>query len=111
MDSQKVDFFLISHGQFFPEENCMYIRERLIALPEDRWPLVSSMQFKNPTLLLILSLFMGNLGIDRFFIGDTEIGVGKLLTCGGLGVWTIIDWFLIMDATRRRNYTKLAVLL
>ena len=41
----------------------------------------------------------GYLGIDRFLIGDTGLGIAKLLTCGGLGVWTIIDWFLIMGAT------------
>ena len=36
-------------------------------------------------------------------IGDTGMGIGKLLTCGGFGVWGIIDWFLIMGATREKN--------
>ena len=36
-------------------------------------------------------------------LGDTGLGVGKLLTCGGLGIWTIIDWFMIMPATREKN--------
>jgi hypothetical protein len=31
------------------------------------------------------------------------MGIGKLLTCGGLGIWAIIDWFLIMGATREKN--------
>ena len=31
------------------------------------------------------------------------LGVGKLLTCGGCGIWSIVDWFLIMDATRQSN--------
>ncbi|MFN3640643.1 MAG: TM2 domain-containing protein, partial [Flavobacterium sp.] len=44
-----------------------------------------------------------NLGVDRFYIGDTGMGVGKLLTCGGLGIWAIVDWFLIMGATREKN--------
>lgn len=60
-------------------------------------------QRKNPTTALILGLFLGALGIDRFYIGHIGLGVGKLLTLGGLGVWQIIDWFLIMGATRRRN--------
>jgi len=30
-----------------------------------------------------------------------------LLTCGGIGIWTVIEWFLIMDATRDRNFKKL----
>ena len=58
---------------------------------------------KNPTTALILGLLLGGMGIDRFYIGKTGLGVGKLVTLGGLGVWAIIDWFLIMGATRQRN--------
>ena len=36
-----------------------------------------------------------------------RLGVGKLLTCGGCGIWSIVDWFLIMDATRQSNAQKL----
>ena len=60
-------------------------------------------QRKSPTTALILGLFLGALGIDGFYIGHVGLGVGKLLTLGGLWVWQIIDWFLIMGATRRRN--------
>ena len=61
--------------------------------------------------LLIVSVIAGSLGIDRFMIGDTGLGIGKLLTCGGLGVWTIIDWFMIQGATREKNMQKLKMLL
>ena len=60
-------------------------------------------QRKNPTTALILGLFLGAVGIDRFYIGHTALGIGKLLTLGGLWVWQIVDWFLIMSATRKRN--------
>jgi hypothetical protein len=49
----------------------------------------------------------GTLGVDRFVIGDVGLGVGKLLTCGGFGIWAIVDWFLIMGATREKNLTAL----
>ncbi len=61
---------------------------------------------KNPNVALILGLIFiitGLSGLDRFYIGNTGLGIGKLLTLGGLGVWAIIDWFLIMGATRRKN--------
>ncbi len=41
----------------------------------------------------------------------TGMGVGKLLTCGGLGVWAIIDWFMIQGATREKNMERLQQLL
>ena len=40
---------------------------------------------------LLLSIFLGSLGIDRFYLGDTGAGIGKLLTLGGCGIWYIID--------------------
>ena len=64
-------------------------------------------QMKDPTTALILSILLGAYGIDRFYIGDVGIGVGKLLTCGGLAIWAIIDIFLIMDATRQKNLENL----
>ena len=58
---------------------------------------------KNPTTALILSVLLGGWGIDRFYIGDLGLGFSKLFTLGGLLIWAIIDWFLIMKATRNRN--------
>jgi TM2 domain-containing membrane protein YozV len=106
MDAQKVDLFIMTNGKFFEATQVIQIREQLINLDDTKWGLVSSLQFKDPTTMLIISIFGGALGIDRFMIGDTGLGVGKLLTCGGLHIWTIVDWFMIMPATRQKNYEK-----
>ena len=58
---------------------------------------------KDPNVALVLSIVGGTIGLDRFYIGDIGLGIAKILTLGGLFIWTIIDWFLIMGATRAKN--------
>ncbi len=58
---------------------------------------------KNPTTALILGILFGGVGVDRFYIGDIGLGLGKLFTLGGLGIWALVDWFLIRGAAEAKN--------
>ena len=107
MDAQKVDMFIMANGKFFESHQINSIRDRLVALDDSKWAMLSTAQFKDPTTTLIVSILAGSLGIDRFMIGDTGLGVGKLFTCGGLGIWAIIDWIMIQKATREKNMQKI----
>ncbi|MDD2197930.1 MAG: TM2 domain-containing protein [Bacteroidales bacterium] len=111
MEAQKVDMFIMTNGKFFESQQILQIRERLIQMDESKWSFIQTLQFKDPTISLVVSLIGGGFGIDRFLIGDIGLGVGKLLTCGGFGIWAIIDWFLIMGATREKNVAKLQQIL
>ena len=102
-----VDQWLAINAKYFPTEQVQYIRQRLEALPEQQLSLLYLISFQDPTMMLVISLFGGSLGIDRFMLGQVGLGIGKLLTCGGCGIWSIVDWFLIMDATRQSNAQKL----
>lgn len=102
-----MDMFILTNGKFFESHQVPIVRDKLLQLDESRWSTIQTLQFKDPTISLIVSLLGGNLGIDRFLIGDTGLGIGKLLTCGGFGIWAIIDWFMIMGATREKNMAKL----
>lgn len=111
MDSQRVDAFIMSNNKFFHDYQLMAIREQLANADDSKWGVLQTLQFKDPTISLIISLIGGSLGIDRFFIGNMGLGLAKLITCGGLGIWTIVDWFLIMGATRDVNMQKLQTII
>ena len=105
---QKVDMFIMANKDNFPAEKIPYIQERLSYADENTINSLSMLQFKSPMTALLLSIFIGHLGIDRFYIGDTGMGVGKLVTFGGCLIWYFIDLFLIMGATREKNYDMIA---
>lgn len=50
---------------------------------------------KSKTTALILSILLGSLGIDRFYLGYTGLGILKLITGGGFGIWWLVDIILI----------------
>lgn len=58
-------------------------------------------QGKDWLITLLLSIFLGGLGVDRFYTGHTGLGIAKLLTLGGCGIWSIID--IIMIAMNKRT--------
>ncbi|HJA86162.1 MAG TPA: TM2 domain-containing protein [Candidatus Bacteroides avicola] len=111
MDSQKVDAFIMANGKYFHDYQISAVREFLLAADDSKWPMIQALQFKDPTITLIISIIGGSLGIDRFFLGDMGLGVIKLITCGGAGIWTIVDWFLVMGVARDRNMQKLQTML
>lgn len=111
MDAQNVDMFLMANAKFLEEHQIYQIRERLLLIDEQHWRMLQYMHFNDPVIILIVSLLTGPLAVDRFMIGDTGLGVAKLLTCGGLGIWVLVDWITIMGITRRKNTEKLMMAL
>lgn len=107
MEQQKVDMFIMTNSSSLPTQQIPFIREKLLAMDDSKWLTLSTIKFKNPFVALMLSIFLGCYGADRFYLEETSKGAGKLLTCGGLGIWTIVDWFLISDATKEYNFAKL----
>ena len=104
MDQQKIQMFLITNQKKFEASQIPFITKKLNELSDDQVMVVSTADYKEPMTLLIVSLFFGGLGVDRFMLGEIGMGVLKLLTLGGLGIWTIIDLFNIMSKTRKKNF-------
>ncbi|MCL2562523.1 MAG: TM2 domain-containing protein [Oscillospiraceae bacterium] len=109
MDQQRVDMYMLTNQKYFPPEKMMYLKEKIQSLPDDKFMLLTSIELKDPTTLLLISIFLGPLGVDRFMLGDIGMGVLKLLTLGLCGVLTIIDWFTISKKTRDLNFNNVAL--
>lgn len=96
----------MANKECFSAQQWVMIKEKLEELPDSKAVQVTSTSFRNPTLMLIISIFLGELGIDRFMIGDYILGALKLITGGGCSIWWIIDIFLIKNATYEYNMKK-----
>lgn len=106
MEQSRIDMFVATMSNKFPSEKLMSVRERLENLDDSRMVIIQSVEYKDPTTMLIISLFLGTFGVDRFMLGDVGMGILKLLTFGLCGVLTIIDWFNVQKKTKEKNLEK-----
>ena len=60
-------------------------------------------------ITLLLCFFVGFLGVHRFYTGSMLLGVGQLLTFGGCGLWTMVDFALILMNTYKDGNGRLLV--
>ena len=87
--------FLSRNQKCFEEGDLMILGQQLQNMSPAQLLAVTSKEYKNPTLALVLSVFFGHFGVDRFYVGDIGLGIVKLLSLGGFGIWWIIDLFVI----------------
>ena len=111
VDKQKVDMYVMSNQKYFPSEKIMFLKEKLYALDDNKFSMISCVEMKDPTTILLVSLFLGAYGVDRFMLKDTGMGVLKLLTGGCCGILTIIDWFSVQKKARELNFNNLMTML
>lgn len=111
MDMQKVDMYIMTNQKYLPAEKIQLLRDRLLAADDNKMVMLSGVEMKDPTTILLVSIFLGSLGIDRFMLGETGMGILKLLTGGCCGILTIIDWFTVQKKAKDANFEKLMAIL
>ncbi|MBR1779507.1 MAG: TM2 domain-containing protein [Clostridia bacterium] len=111
MDSQKVESFIIANKKYLPAGKIVYLRDRLRETSEERFYLISSIDFKDPVMFILISAFLGTLGVDRFMLGDIGLGILKLLTGGCCGILWLIDVCIIGQRIKEENFNDILQLL
>ncbi len=78
MKQDKVDILMMQYKDKIPADEALYVRGQLLAAGEEAYGAVSCAETKSPVATVLLSIFFGGLGIDRFYIGDIGLGLLKL---------------------------------
>lgn len=104
MEQNKIDMFIMQNSKNFNAYQLQALKGALEKLDDSKFLYIGSLQFKDPTTMLVISILLGTLGIDRMMLGEAGLGVLKLLTCGGCYVWWIIDIIGIQEKTRQYNF-------
>lgn len=111
MEQNNINAFFAIATDKLPVEKLPVLREQIEKLPDDRLTILQGTPFKNPTTMIIIAFFLGGFGVDRFMLGNTGLGILKLLTCGGAGIWAIIDLFTASKRAKDWNYKKVMEML
>lgn len=107
MTQEKVDAYLLANSKYFPVESMMMVKDKLLSIPEEKNIMLQSLELKEPSTLILVSVLLGAYGVDRFMEGNVGMGILKLLTGGVCGIMTIYDWCTISKRTKRNNLNKL----
>lgn len=111
LEQNKIDMYIMTNQKYFPEDKILYLKDKLRTMDEEKFSLISTIELKDPITILLVSIFLGSLGIDRFMVGDTGMGILKLLTLGCCGILTIVDWFTISKKAKNINFNKVMSLI
>ncbi|MFB6890575.1 TM2 domain-containing protein [Kitasatospora sp. NPDC056327] len=58
---------------------------------------------KSKVVAGVLQILLGGLGVGRFYTGHIGMGIAQLLTCGGFGIWALIDGILFLTSNDRTD--------
>ncbi len=92
-----------THGKYFKPQDMMKIMKEIEGDPKAA-EAASMASLHDPNILLLLSVFVGVLGIDRMYVGQIVLGILKLLTLGGYFIWWIIDLITVVNRTKELNF-------
>ena len=110
MEQLKIAEFLEENTDFLFPNNVyteLEVEDFLLNAPDSFEAIMKTISFRNPSVLQIISIFPGSLGVDRFYLGEIGKGILKYFTFGGVGIWWIADIVSAKSRCRAYNCKKL----
>lgn len=92
-------------NKFF-EQDVIYLEEKLNQMAQENFLKFKKIKFKSPKKVLLISIFLGPLAVDRFMLGEVWKGILKLgMNAGGVGILLILDMFSAKKRTKNKNFS------
>ena len=99
---------LTQWAEKIPPNKTIILQKELENLDDSTALALAAIPLKDPVLGIVLSIFLGYFGIDRFYKGDIILGILKLLFCWlTLGLWWLLDCFLVFRGIKEDNFQKI----
>lgn len=100
MSVEKANAFLMQNGKYFSPDKQMFIKDTIEKSSEDKILRLSTNDYKDPSTIFIAAWFC----IDRFMLGQVGLGILKIFTGGGMGIWALIDLINAKKNTYEYNW-------
>ena len=103
MKQELVQAFMLKNGECFDMMAVQDVQNKLMEIDDSKSAMLMGLSLQKPTVMLIIAIV---LGWERFFLDDIVMGVVKVITCYGCGIWWLIDIFTAQKRTYEYNYKK-----
>ncbi len=105
MRQEFIQNFMMKNGECFDSYQLSQVQQLLENIDDAKAPIILGQSFQTPNIILIIAIV---LGWDRFFLDDIAMGVLKVITCYGCGIWWLLDIFTAKKRTTEYNFRKLS---
>ena len=95
--------FIGMNVENFNPQDLMVIKETLEKLDDDKFFMIQGTEFQKPSTILIIAIL---LGWERFWLDDIALGIVKIVTLYGCGIWWLIDIFSAKERAKKYNFRK-----
>ena len=112
METSKANGILSQYKEYIPSDKVLALKNKLESANDSVYDSLVTLNMKNPTTTILLSVFLGAFGVDRFYIGDTGLGIAKLLFGWfTFGIWPLLDIFCCYKKTKVKNFNEILEIL